>query len=76
MTIGFPIKEFDRIFIDMPHKSFIRHTYIYQCGGCKGEWKINEAINIDRLNCPHCGVNDYVEFVLEDQRKRNNNRWE
>jgi len=59
----------------MPHKAFIRHTYIYQCGGCKGEWKINEAINIDRLNCPHCGTNDYVEFVLEDQRKTNNSKF-
>ena len=59
----------------MPHKAFIRHTYIYKCSGCKGEWKINEAVNIDRLNCPHCGANDYVEYVLKDQRKTNNSKF-
>ncbi len=60
----------------MSHKVFIRHTYIYTCGekSCKGEWKINEAIDIEKLNCPHCGRNDTVEYVLEDQRLRNQNK--
>lgn len=55
----------------MSHKVFIRHTYIYSCSGCSGEWKINEAQDIDYLNCPHCGKNDYVEYTLQDQRKNN-----
>ncbi len=54
----------------MSHKVFIRHTYIYKCSGCEGEWKINEAASIDNLNCPHCGKRDYVEFVLQDQRDK------
>jgi hypothetical protein len=60
----------------MSHKVFIRHTYIYKCSNnaCKGEWKINEAEDIDRCSCPHCGKNDNVEYVLEDQRRRNNNK--
>lgn len=60
----------------MSHKVYIRHTYIYKCGNCKGEWKIDEASDLDRLNCPHCGTNDYVEYVLKDQRIKNNRRWE
>jgi len=59
----------------MSHKVFIRHTYIYQCSSCVEEWKINEAADLDRLNCPHCGTNDHVEYVLEDQRSRYNNKW-
>ena len=39
----------------MPHEVFIRHTYIYTCSSCNREWKINEASDIERLNCPHCG---------------------
>jgi len=58
----------------MSHKVFIRHTYIYSCVSCKGEWKINEAQDIDYLNCPHCGTNDYVEYTLQDQRKKANRR--
>lgn len=56
----------------MSHKVFIRHTYIYKCGSktCNGEWKINEAIDLDRLNCPYCGMNDIAEFILEDQRQK------
>ena len=44
----------------MGHKVFIRHTYIYKCSNkkCEGEWKINEATNLDRLRCPHCGAHD------------------
>ena len=35
----------------MGHKVFIRHTYIYKCSNkkCGEEWKINEAVNIDKL---------------------------
>ena len=62
----------------MAHKVFIRHTYIYKCSNkkCCGEWKINEASNIERLRCPHCGEHDIVEYVIEDQRKKYNRRWE
>ena len=59
----------------MSHKVFVRHTYIYKCSNCVEEWKINEAMDLDRLNCPHCGTNDYVEYVLEDQRSGYNNKW-
>jgi hypothetical protein len=54
----------------MSHKVFIRHTYIYKCSSseCDGEWKINESSDLDRLNCPHCGKNDTVEYTLKDQR--------
>ena len=54
----------------MSHKVFIRHTYIYKCSNeaCREEWKINEAKNLERLNCPHCGKNDVVEYVLVEQR--------
>ena len=60
----------------MSHKVFIRHTYIYKCSNtkCGGEWKINEAENIDRCFCPHCGKNDFVEYVLGDQRDKRNNK--
>ena len=56
----------------MSHKVFIRHTYIYKCSDktCKSEWKINEAIDLERVNCPHCGKNDNVEYTLKDQRKK------
>ena len=56
----------------MPHKVFIRHTYTYKCSNteCKGEWKINESSDLDRLNCPHCGKNDIVEYTLKDQREK------
>lgn len=62
----------------MSHKVFIRHTYIYQCGDvvCGGEWKVNEAGDMEHLSCPHCGKRDYVDFVIKDQRKRFNNRFE
>ena len=60
------------------HKVFIRHTYIYKCsnGKCNGEWKINEAQDLDKLRCPHCGEHDAVEYVLVDQRKKYNRKWE
>jgi len=56
----------------MSHKVFIRHTYIYKCGNekCGGERKINEAETLDKLNCPHCGSNDTVEYVMIDQRDK------
>jgi len=62
----------------MSHKVFIRHTYIYKCGNtkCEGEWKINEAKDLDRLSCPHCGNNDSVEYVIVDQRTKYNRSWE
>jgi len=60
----------------MAHSVFIRHTYIYKCGNseCSGEWKINEASELDRLNCPHCGKNDNVDYVMADQRNKYNRR--
>ena len=60
----------------MPHKVFIRHTYIYKCGesACGEEWKINEASHIDKLRCPHCGTYDSVQYVDEDQRTKRNRR--
>ena len=62
----------------MPHKVFIRHTYIYKCSNikCKGEWKINEASEIEKLKCPHCGKDDAVEYVMIDQRDRYMRKWE
>ena len=49
----------------MSHKVFSRHTYIYKCSArdCGGEWKINEAEDLDRLSCPHCGKNDTIDYV-------------
>ena len=62
----------------MAHKVFIRHTYIYKCGNkeCGEEWKINEATDLEKLYCPHCGKHDTVEYVLADQRKKYNQKWE
>jgi hypothetical protein len=62
----------------MSHRIFIRHTYIYKCGDkkCNGEWKINEAMDLERLSCPHCGKNDTVEYVLKDQRDRFTRRFD
>ena len=62
----------------MGHKVFIRHTYIYKCSDkkCEGEWKINEATDLERLSCPHCGKNDTVEYVLVDQREKYERKWE
>ena len=61
----------------MAHKVFIRHTYIYKCSNmeCKGEWKINEADKIEKLGCPHCGKQDYVEYTRVDQREKYNRKW-
>ena len=61
----------------MAHKVFIRHTYIYKCSNteCAQEWKINEASNIEILNCPHCGKRDNAEYVLQDQRTKYRKRW-
>ena len=35
----------------MGHRVFIRHTYIYKCSDktCGGEWKINEAADIEKV---------------------------
>ena len=62
----------------MPHKVFIRHTYIYKCDdkACGEEWKINEAITLDKLRCPHCGKYDYAEYVDVDQRTKYQRKWE
>ena len=60
----------------MPHDVFIRHTYIYTCSLCGREWKINEGLDIERLNCPHCGKHDVVRYVMEHQRKKYERRWE
>jgi len=66
--------KYNYIFISMAHKVFIRHTYIYKCDYCDGEWKINEAANIERLSCPHCGTNAGIEYVREDQRRNYRSR--
>ena len=60
----------------MSHKVFIRHTYIYKYSSCKGEWKINEAENIEQLNCPHCGKRDTIDYVLKDQRTKYRSKFE
>ena len=54
------------------HEVFIRHTYIYKCSSkeCSEEWKLNEALGIERLCCPYCGKEDYIHYVLEDQRTK------
>jgi DNA-directed RNA polymerase subunit RPC12/RpoP len=59
----------------MSHKVFIRHTYIYKCSSCSGEWKINEASDIEKLSCPHCGKNDVVDYVSKDQRMKYISKW-
>ena len=61
----------------MPHSVFIRHTYIYKCSYtvCEGEWKINEAQDLDRLRCPRCGKYDSVEYKLIDQREKYIRAW-
>ena len=62
----------------MAHKVFIRHTYIYKCSDkvCEGEWKINEAVDLEKLRCPHCGKYDTVHYVDVDQRTKYERRWE
>ncbi len=60
----------------MVHNVFIRHTYIYKCSSCGGEWKINEASNIEKLSCPHCGKHDTVNYVMTDQRKKYERKFE
>ena len=60
----------------MSHDVFIRHTYIYKCSSWGGEWKINEAIDIEKLSCPHCGKHDRVRYVMTDQRKKYERKWE
>lgn len=62
----------------MSHKVFIRHTYIYKCSStsCRGEWKINEAEDLDKLSCPHCGKVDSIDYVRDDQRTRYQKKWE
>jgi len=41
-----------------------------------GEWKINEASDLEKLSCPHCGKSDIVEYVMVDQRDKYQRRWE
>ena len=62
----------------MGHKVFIRHTYIYKCSSkkCGGVWKINEALSLDKLACPHCSKSDSVEYVMVDQREKYNRKFE
>lgn len=62
----------------MSHRVFIRHTYIYKCSDkvCGEEWKINEASDLERLRCPHCGKYDIVEYVDVDQRTQYERKWE
>ena len=60
----------------MSHEAFIRHTYIYTCSACSREWKINEAADIERLSCPHCGKHDTIHYVMVDQREKYERKWE
>tara|TARA_B100000519_G_scaffold203280_1_gene225305 strand:+ start:3941 stop:4129 length:189 start_codon:yes stop_codon:yes gene_type:complete len=62
----------------MAHKVFIRHTYIYKCSDekCGGEWKVNEASELEKIHCPHCGKKDTVNYVMVDQREKYQRRWE
>ena len=60
----------------MAHEVFIRHTYIYTCSACDREWKINEASDIEKLSCPHCGKHDTVHYVMVDQRTKYERKWE
>jgi len=62
----------------MPHKVFIRHTYIYKCSNkqCGEEWKINEASNLEVLSCPYCSKSDFVEYVRVDQTEKFNRKFE
>ena len=62
----------------MAHKVFIRHTYIYKCSDekCGGEWKVNEASDLEKIHCPHCGKKDTVNYVMVDQREKYQRRWE
>ena len=60
----------------MAHEVFIRHTYIYTCSTCDKEWKINEALDIEKLSCPHCGKHDAVHYVMTDQRIKYERKWE
>ena len=46
------------------------------CEKNNGEWKINEAADVEKLRCPHCGEHDTVEYVMVDQREKYNRRWE
>jgi|TARA_R110002020_G_scaffold475787_1_gene712315 DNA-directed RNA polymerase subunit RPC12/RpoP len=61
----------------MAHKVFIRHTYIYKCSNkqCGEEWKVNEADELEKLHCPHCGTKDNIEYVLVDQRTKYQRKW-
>lgn len=61
----------------MSHQVFIRHTYIYKCSNidCKEEWKINEAPDLEKVYCPHCGKKDNVDYVLVDQREKYHRKW-
>ena len=38
--------------------------------------QINEASSLEKLRCPHCGEHDIVEYVMDDQRKKHNRKWE
>ena len=62
----------------MAHQVFIQHIYIYKCSDklCAKEWKINEAADIEKLTCPHCGKYDIIEYILNDQYINYNTRWE
>ena len=62
----------------MAHQVFIQHTYIYKCSdkACTEEWEINEAADIEKLGCPHCGKYDDIEYILNDQHINYNTRWE
>ena len=59
----------------MGHKVFIRHTYIYKCSSCNEEWKINEASDLEKLSCPHCGKHDTKDNDSKDQRTKYVNKW-
>jgi DNA-directed RNA polymerase subunit RPC12/RpoP len=54
----------------MGHITYIEHLYHYSCSKCKKWWSIAEGTESDFIKCPHCGKRDSIEFELEDQRKK------
>ena len=40
------------------------------------EWKVNEASELEKIHCPHCGKKDTVNYVMVDQRQKYERRWE
>ena len=37
---------------------------------------LTDAVDLEKLRCPHCGKYDTVHYVQVDQREKYNRRWE